>query len=769
MQFILAVIGSAHMTASRILSRSVTLENRLILACARVEPNLPAIEDMVKRDPDWQEVVRNSERWGVAPVVYANLRREAVCGCVPASVAEQLRHAYRRDAIRSVTQHTALSAILLRFSESGIPVIVLKGAALGALVYPSPALRTMGDLDFLVHGHDLNRIDKLLRTIGYATTPTSESYSSGRQKEQENPRYFGGTSGSIAVEIYNEISLPSTTAVGRPGLPILVEDFWKRAQTNRIASVEALTLSLEDHLLHLAIHFGAHLATEEKFLGYVRTLCDITEVCRGFGSEIDWSSVVTRSQTYHIEKYLHVALDLARDLTGASVPASALKNLRAGSGQLPFENELITAVARHEVLSEHQRQSLVRNFLHELTTDILATRHARDGFISLCRHSALCCWNILRTLDSDGDRRGNFDSLTKSAPARLSSKEWRNLGKSRPSLKSATTLHGELAVTYDPSPTDGVGAQLQRVYGLYALSRGLNVKYVHTPLVRVEYQGLMPLLAGHLEPDFATRYNAFFSLPSDDFDLAGCERIRSIDHLDQETVDCYREHAAATGHPVLLQALSGYGYTDRHPECYYAVRAVSPYRGYRPTGPVRVCMHVRRGDNVPPRKDRRYRLLSNAYYLRVCSAVIDVLKEQEAPFVVRLHTEMPTRPYTLHPGTPGLYFDLEQPSTIGPEQTALEDFEVLPNLETVLNVEAREALDDFATADVLILSLSSFSYLGGLLNPHGLIIYAPWWHPPLPDWLVASESGELDTAQLRTHVADSLRRRDQIPTAVSTG
>jgi hypothetical protein len=78
-------------------------------------------------------------------------------------------------------------------------------------------------------------------------------------------------------------------------------------------------------------------------------------------------------------------------------------------------------------------------------------------------------------------------------------------------------------------------------------------------------------------------------------------------------------------------------------------------------------------------------------------------------------------------------------------------------------------LDDFAAADVLILSLSSFSYLGGLLNPHGLIIYAPWWHPPLPDWLVASESGELDTAQLRTHVADSLRRRDQIPTAVSTG
>jgi hypothetical protein len=84
----------------------------------------------------------------------------------------------------------------------------------------------------------------------------------------------------------------------------------------------------------------------------------------------------------------------------------------------------------------------------------------------------------------------------------------------------------------------------------------------------------------------------------------------------------------------------------------------------------------------------------------------------------------------------------------------------------VLNVEPREALDDFATADVLILSLSSFGYLGGLLNPHGLVIAAPNLPPPrnfhtaLPDWLVASEHGDLDAAQVATRIADQLRRRD---------
>src|SRR5262249_44543931 len=156
---------------------------------------------------------------------------------------------------------------------------------------------------------------------------------------------------------------------------------------------------------------------------------------------------------------------------------------------------------------------------------------------------------------------------------------------------------GEVAVTYDQqSASDGVGSQLQRIYGLYALSRSLHIKYVHTPLGRVDYQGLLPLLAGRTDPDFAARYNAFYSLPSDEFDLESCERVR-LQHLDQETVKRYQEHAALTGRLVLLQVLLPFRYIDQHPEAYQVVRAISPYREYRAAGPVRVCIHLRRGDN----------------------------------------------------------------------------------------------------------------------------------------------------------------------------
>jgi len=324
---------------------------------------------------------------------------------------------------------------------------------------------------------------------------------------------------------------------------------------------------------------------------------------------------------------------------------------------------------------------------------------------------------------------------------------------------SSPQAMGEVAVTYDQTTTDGVGAQLFRIYGLYALSRALRVKYVHTPIGLVGYQGFLPLLTGRSDPDFTARYNAFFSLPSDEFDLASCERVR-IHILGGDTVERYRQHAAATGRPVLLQGIHHYGYTHWHPEVFQVLRAVSPYRGHRATGPVRVCIHLRRGDNsVPTRTDGENRLLPNSYYLRVCGTVLDALRQQGAPFVVRLHSEVPPRRYTLYPDTPGLYFWLDQPATVDPSEFRLEDFETLPNLEMVLNVEPREALDDFATADVLILSRSSLGYLGGLLNPHGLVVYAPWWHPALPDWLVADERGYLDTAELATRIADHLRRR----------
>src|SRR5262249_14460239 len=145
-----------------IMASPLTLENRLLLACARTEPDVPRLQELVECGPDWQGILRKTERWGLASLVYTNLRQAAQAGHMPQPVAERLRHFYRRDTVHNVVRRELLRATLLQFAAARIPVIVLKGAALATLVYPSPGLRPLGDIDLLVHRRDQERVEAVL-------------------------------------------------------------------------------------------------------------------------------------------------------------------------------------------------------------------------------------------------------------------------------------------------------------------------------------------------------------------------------------------------------------------------------------------------------------------------------------------------------------------------------------------------------------------------------------------------------------------------------
>ena len=81
----------------------------------------------------------------------------------------------------------------------------------------------------------------------------------------------------------------------------------------------------------------------------------------------------------------------------------------------------------------------------------------------------------------------------------------------------------------------------------------------------------------------------------------------------------------------------------------------------------------------------------------------------------------------------------------------------------VFNAEPLDAFRDFATADVLILSASSFGYLGGMLNLHGVVVFAPFtWNAPLPHWLVADAQGNLNQDEVAAKIADLLQRRQEV-------
>jgi hypothetical protein len=118
---------------------------------------------------DWELFSQMAGREGVAPLMYWKLRDTPVA--VPPSTFSLLRSTYYQTLAQNTLMYQELDRILKALDEAGIPVIVLKGAALAATLYEDIGLRPMGDLDLLVREEKLQEALEVMRSIGYIEEP----------------------------------------------------------------------------------------------------------------------------------------------------------------------------------------------------------------------------------------------------------------------------------------------------------------------------------------------------------------------------------------------------------------------------------------------------------------------------------------------------------------------------------------------------------------------------------------------------------------------
>lgn len=88
-----------------------------------------------------------------------------------AGTASALRRCLQGDmfaaAAESSLKQASLRTILGAFSEEGIPLVLLKGAALGLTVYDDPAWRTMSDIDIWVQDANMGDAARVMAELGY--------------------------------------------------------------------------------------------------------------------------------------------------------------------------------------------------------------------------------------------------------------------------------------------------------------------------------------------------------------------------------------------------------------------------------------------------------------------------------------------------------------------------------------------------------------------------------------------------------------------------
>jgi hypothetical protein len=135
------------------------------------------------------------------------------------------------------------------FAEAGVPCLLLKGAAVGAIVDPTFRARPMSDIDVLVHRNDVERAKAAVLTAGWNLTD-NPVYLEMLQDAHHLPHFVDPTLPGMRLELHVML-MPDDQPFGFDETLL-----WRDARPAPPPFDGALVPSSEHMLLHACVHFA---------------------------------------------------------------------------------------------------------------------------------------------------------------------------------------------------------------------------------------------------------------------------------------------------------------------------------------------------------------------------------------------------------------------------------------------------------------------------------------------------------------------------------
>lgn len=325
-----------------------------------------------------------------------------------------------------------------------------------------------------------------------------------------------------------------------------------------------------------------------------------------------------------------------------------------------------------------------------------------------------------------------------------------------------------VALTYaSPDPGDGAGAQVQRLIGIYDLSRKLGFAYVHTPISHLDPNPGDSFESITERTEFLMLLNAFTSIHSD---KVNDRRIHlhwgKLDDLKVAGLRKLERFMARLGLTIVVSLDFPYPQIDHNPD-YYTLGTVQ-----LPDRPVAqeksgcgyiLDMHIRR--MVIPQADvqgKPYeRYLPLWWYQSVVEAISEVIRASGLDLIIRIHTDIPLRQDSWDPPSDISRATLAHWRHIGvldatnvvrwSEPNLVQVFQKFGSTSLLQDIDPISAWKSMVGADLLVTGPSSFSFVGGLLRGAQPTISPTFWHNPPSSWLVIER--DFHPATISTHSA----------------
>jgi len=292
---------------------------------------------------DWDRLVRQAQRAGLAGRLHADLAARGLLEKVPVQPRRHLASAAAVAAQQQRLVHWEIAEIHRVLNAAAIPVVLLKGAAYVMAALPCARGRLFVDVDILVPRTALNDAELALFTAGWVADRL-DAYDMRYYREwmHELPPLKHIKRQSL-IDLHHTI-LPPTAAL-KPDPVLLL------AGARPVDGYPELYLPCPADLI---LHSATHLFHEGEFMHGLRDLADLDDLLRHFAANEPafWTALVQRAAAMDLRGPLYYALRYARRLLDTPVPEHALAEL-AGAGPGPLKSPLMDALFVRALTPHH--------------------------------------------------------------------------------------------------------------------------------------------------------------------------------------------------------------------------------------------------------------------------------------------------------------------------------------------------------------------------------------------------------------------------------
>lgn len=232
--------------------------------------------------PSLHELADSAEQHGLDPLVLAHLQAAELT--IPPDIRDRLRARQIQHAHAATVRARVIGEIARALDSAGVPLLVLKGAALAQLVYADARLRPMRDVDLLVRASDATRAQDVLAECGF--NPSTVAMPPLHHHLPAMCRTVDGA--TVTIELHRQLFV-RTAFVRALGY----DDLAPSAQRFKWGDVTFRTLGCEDMLWHVYAHA---FVINTLRPGAIRLLsvADLVQATEAWIDRIDWNLFARR-------------------------------------------------------------------------------------------------------------------------------------------------------------------------------------------------------------------------------------------------------------------------------------------------------------------------------------------------------------------------------------------------------------------------------------------------------------------------------------------